>query len=228
MLSEDETAELTELRARAYGAGNGPSVTSADLERLAELEHARRTPAPTASNEVSRDLDAGAVPPRPPDDDAAAPGPPLLGRRRRSLAFTAATGLLLAATAFICGASVAESWENAPEPDSTAYFGSYSEETARSFERITRYIKWDDPTMLASMYSGDELTVWAGTTHEGVQNCAAFDSGGEIVLKCLSAEEDDFPHVLDWTNPSGTDAGSVTITIDDDGGMAGSFESSAP
>jgi hypothetical protein len=80
---------------------------------------------------------------------------------------------------------------------------------------------------LPFMYSGEVLTVWAGTTRRGVQNCAAFDSGGEVVLKCLSAEEDEFPHVLDWTNPSGTDAGSVSITIDDDGGMTGSYESAA-
>ncbi len=98
--------ELARLRARVYGLPGAEPVTSAELDRLAELENVRSELAPEAVH-----VDRHAAEVTPPEQEPTPPeGEPTVslsaGRRRRVRAVAVVGGIavLTAATGFVAGA----------------------------------------------------------------------------------------------------------------------------
>lgn len=200
LLSKAGIRELSTLQRRAYGRPGGPPLEPHEAARLAALElvHLARA-----------DLIAG-VAAEPRREDASGGETSKLWWRRLTVGAAGAIGL---AVAFGIGAAVGHS---APP----AVVALYPSSAADSFARTSSAAVWDAGSL---RYVGtiDENVVWTGTTNEGRQVCAAFDSSHAISLAKQSASvetlcnpirsSDDYPSSV--VKQRDTSTGSVSITV---------------
>jgi hypothetical protein len=203
MLTDDEVAELTALRARAFGPDADLSDDPRGLARLNELEDRARAPAPDgpAPSEASEQdgsppapVPSAAAPVDDPasSDHASAPSstavdeapppvvPPVWNRRTWSRRAVLLIGIPVVAVACAAAAGVgavaASRAVGTPTP-STTLAASY----VASLRSVSEMHTWDagSPRLLGDL---DRTLVWEGTTEDGSVTCVVVDNvpGGPI------------------------------------------------
>lgn len=204
VLSDAESRELVELRARAYGRAGAP-LTAAEVTRLQHLHSTvASVDGPAAVDENPRAPSETEAPAevRSPED-----------RKRRGMLFvTLASATVVGIAAFVGGIAVGQtsdfSLRAAPLSD------GYPPAAQESYERVTTALNGAQSSDLAPVFQDGPLTIWTGSLRDSPLRCSIKDDNGDVGVQCVSASTDeDFPLHFTWPDIA-TDSGVGEVRVD--------------
>ncbi|GAA4190003.1 hypothetical protein GCM10022219_06650 [Microbacterium oryzae] len=227
MLNAQESEELQQLRARAYGPGGGMESDRLAQQRLLELEAIANGSAPEVDTmpvdgPVERSVSEEA------SSSRATPSAHGAGRAVPVLVAVAGA-VLLAVGAFLGGFAFGQHEDDPVSP--TAFREGYPPSVRESYERVAPSLDWDDPYQISLASEGEAGTIWVGTAGGHAYQCSVLDhGGGKVETQCTSAvADDDDPVRFTWPDSLADEgSGATTVTIGKNGQVSASWTQTLP